>query len=109
MVRGKEGVSSNLSKGGGVGPKGDKQAQFDKRRNGIRDRGFTHLSYPELLERKQKGLCFKCGGAFHPMHQCPDKQLRVLVLDDDEVEDMEAQIIAVEVDESEEEEKGELS
>jgi hypothetical protein len=91
------------------GPKGNRQAHNDKRRNGPRDRGFTYLSYQELLERKQKGLCFKCGGAFHPMHQCPNKQLRVLVIEDEEEEGTEATIVDVEVDDSEEGDKGEIS
>ncbi|MCI36754.1 RNA-directed DNA polymerase (Reverse transcriptase), partial [Trifolium medium] len=82
MVRREGGVKS-----GGNGFKGDNQAQNEKKRNGPRDRGFTHLSYNELMERKQKGLCFKCGGPFHPMHKCPDKQLKVLVVDDEEGED----------------------
>ncbi|MCI26897.1 hypothetical protein A2U01_0048095, partial [Trifolium medium] len=75
MVKGgKESGSSRSERGVSVGPKGEKSAQSDRRRSGPRDRGFTHLSYNELLERKQKGLCFKCGGPFHPMHQCPDKK-----------------------------------
>lgn len=67
------------------------------------------MSYNELMERKQKGLCFKCGGPFHPMHQCPEKQLRVLVVDDEEDGEEEAKILAVEVEDTEDEEKGEFS
>ncbi|MCH79728.1 Ty3/gypsy retrotransposon protein, partial [Trifolium medium] len=99
------GVRSNLN-----GPKNDKPNQGgDRRRGGPRDRGFTHLSYNELMDRKQKGLCFKCGGPFHPMHQCPDKQLRLLVIEDEEEEEGEARVLAMEVEEEEENEKGEMS
>ncbi|MCI72190.1 hypothetical protein A2U01_0093453, partial [Trifolium medium] len=38
MVKGKEGVTSSLPKGGGNGPRMDKQAQMEKRRIGLRDR-----------------------------------------------------------------------
>ncbi|MCI43100.1 RNA-directed DNA polymerase (Reverse transcriptase), partial [Trifolium medium] len=57
------------------------------------------------MDRKQKGLCFKCGGQFHPMHQCPDKQLRVLIMEDGDGEETEAAVLAVEVDDSDEENK----
>ncbi|CAJ2651382.1 unnamed protein product [Trifolium pratense] len=86
MVKGRETNSGGGAKNNGNGPRSEKAAQSERRRNGARDRGFTHLSYQELMDRRQKGLCFKCGGPFHPMHQCPDKQLRVLVLDEDEEE-----------------------
>ncbi|MCH82511.1 retrotransposon gag protein [Trifolium medium] len=109
MVKGGDrGVHGGV-RSGVNGPKNDRQAHGDKKRSGPRDRGFTQLSYNELMERKQKGLCFKCGGAFHPMHQCPEKQLRVLVVDDEGDSEEEAKILAVEVGEEEEEDKGEMS
>ncbi|GAU40483.1 hypothetical protein TSUD_286380 [Trifolium subterraneum] len=89
------------------GLRNDKQAQSDQRRSGQRDRGFTHLSYNELMDRKQKGLCFKCNGPLHPMHKCPEKQLRVLIVDHEEGGE-EIKILAVEVDDDEET-KGEMS
>ncbi|MCH80279.1 Ty3/gypsy retrotransposon protein, partial [Trifolium medium] len=106
MVRSKEGGANSGVKNG---PNVDKQAHNDRRRGGPRDRGFTHLSYNELMERKKKGLCFKCGGPFHPTHQCPDKHLRVLVVDDECEEDGEAKVLAVEVEEEEDEEQGDMS
>lgn len=81
----------------------------EKRRSGTRDRGFSHLTYQELLERKQKGLCYKCGGPFHKMHQCPDKHLRVMVIDEDEDGNEDGRLLAVEVEEEQEEEVAELS
>ncbi|GAU22407.1 hypothetical protein TSUD_122930 [Trifolium subterraneum] len=65
--------------------------------------------WKQWAERKQKGLCFKCGGPFHPMHQCPDRQLKVLIVDEEEEEGGEVKILAVEVDEEEEEGVGEMS
>ncbi|KAG8386877.1 hypothetical protein BUALT_Bualt03G0194600 [Buddleja alternifolia] len=32
----------------------------------------------------RKGLCFQCKAAYHPMHDCPMKHLRVLLVADDE-------------------------
>jgi hypothetical protein len=43
------------------------------------------------------------------MHQCPDKELRVLIVDDVESEEEEAKILAVEVEDTNEEEEGEIS
>ncbi|MCH97390.1 peptidase aspartic active site, partial [Trifolium medium] len=51
----------------------------------------------------------KCGGPFHPMHQCPDKQLRVLVMDEEENDEGEGKLLAVEVNEEEEGTDGEMS
>ncbi|GAU42077.1 hypothetical protein TSUD_326550 [Trifolium subterraneum] len=93
----------------GSGPKQEKPAQNDQRRNTHHDRGFTQLSYNEIMERKKKGLCFKCGGSYHPMHQCPDKQLKILVVDDEGDGETEGKLLAVEVDEGEEEVQGEMS
>ncbi|MCH90639.1 RNA-directed DNA polymerase (Reverse transcriptase), partial [Trifolium medium] len=109
FVNNKESGSGCGSKSNGVGPKAERQAQYDKRRHTPRDRGYTQLSYNELMERKQKGLCFKCGGAFHPMHQCPDKQLRVLIVDDEEEGEQGGKLLAVEVEDEDEEAQGEMS
>ncbi|MCH92914.1 retrotransposon gag protein, partial [Trifolium medium] len=109
MVKGGQERGPTVGDKGGIGPKHDKPAQNENRRSGARDRGFSHLTYPELLERKQKGLCFKRGGPFHPMHQCPDKQLRVLIVEEGDEEPGREQILAVEVDEDEEEAEGEIS
>lgn len=108
MVKGREVEATGGARSNANGPNADKPAHSDRRRTGPRDRGFTHLSYQELMDRKQKGLCFKCKGPYHPNHQCPDKQLRILVVDDDAGAEQEANILAVEVDESEEEEGGEM-
>ncbi|PNX59418.1 hypothetical protein L195_g059679, partial [Trifolium pratense] len=87
MIKSKEGgANSGVKNGSNV----DRQAHNNRRCGGPRDRGFTHLSYNELMERRKKGLCFKCGDPFHPTHQCPDKHLRVLVVDDECEEDGEA-------------------
>ncbi|KAI5387146.1 hypothetical protein KIW84_073340 [Lathyrus oleraceus] len=86
----------NTSGDKGSGPA--KTGQSGGRRNGPRDRGFSHLTYAEILDRKQKGICFKCAGSFHPMHKCPDKHLRVLIVEDVEEEFEENKIMAVEAD-----------
>lgn len=76
---------------------------------GPKDRGIRHLSYQQLVERQKKGLCYKCGGPFHPHHQCPDRQLKVMMLEDDEFDDGEVQVMNAEVVEEEVEDEGELS
>ncbi|XP_057444654.1 uncharacterized protein LOC130736899 [Lotus japonicus] len=59
--------------------------------------------------QKTKRFVFKCGGPFHPMHHCPDKNLRVLILEDDDGELEEGNILALEVGEGDDELEGELS
>ncbi|KAD1443144.1 hypothetical protein E3N88_42815 [Mikania micrantha] len=49
-----------------------------------KDRGVRSLSRTEWEERRKKGLCYKCGQSFSPTHKCPEGQLRVLLLGDDE-------------------------
>jgi hypothetical protein len=99
MVKGgkEQGVNgSNI--GGSNGPRNERQAQSEVRRPGLRDRGYSHLTYNEILELKQKGLCFKCRAPFHPKHQCPEKHLRVFITDgeEEEEEDGEEKLLAVE-------------
>ncbi|WVZ23416.1 hypothetical protein V8G54_001960 [Vigna mungo] len=50
---------------------------------GARERGVRHLSYQDLVDRRKKGLCFKCGGPYGPNHQCPIKQLRAIVAENE--------------------------
>ena len=87
-------------------PRGEKPGQTE-RRNGPRDRGFTHLSYSEIMERRRKNQCFKCAGPFSSTHQCPDKNLRLLITEDGGGE--ESELLAVEVEEGDEEVEGEMS
>lgn len=97
--RGSSGKSSNTdwvvvnnSKDGGETKGGD------RKKEGYRDRGVRHLLYQELLERR-KNLCFKCGGPFHARHQCPDKQLRIMVIDEDDASEGEAHVMDLGEDE----------
>nr|KYP32370.1 Retrovirus-related Pol polyprotein from transposon opus [Cajanus cajan] len=71
----------------------------ERRFGGGRDRGVRHLSYGELMERKQKGLCFKCGQNFHPMHQCPERQLKLIIVDEEQLEGGEHEVLALEMEE----------
>lgn len=49
------------------------------------------------MDQKSKGLCFRCGEKFHPLYQCKERQLRLLILGDDEKVNEEGEVIAVEV------------
>jgi hypothetical protein len=96
-----KGGKESTQKGNGFGPRSERPAQSD-RRSEHRDRGFTHLSYNEIMERRRKGQCFKCKGPFSQTHQCPEKHLRVLIVDDDVAEGDEGRLLAVEVETDEE-------
>ncbi|KAD6454987.1 hypothetical protein E3N88_09693 [Mikania micrantha] len=54
-----------------------------------KNRGVRSLSRTEWGERRKKGLCYKCGQPFSPTHKCPEGQLRVLLLGDDELDTLE--------------------
>lgn len=74
------------------------------RRGGTNDR-WRGISSEEMEERRAKGLCFKCGGKYHPtQHKCPERSLRVLILGDGESLNDDGEIVAMEGEESEEEE-----
>ncbi|RDY02007.1 hypothetical protein CR513_14595, partial [Mucuna pruriens] len=62
-------------KGSKEGNKELGNSKSDSRHMSQRDRGVKHLPYQELLNRKQKGFCYKCGRPYHPLHQCPYRQL----------------------------------
>jgi hypothetical protein len=109
FVKGRDSGPSGGAKSNSVGPREERAAQDDRRRNGFRDRGFQHLSYQELMDRKQKNLCFKCKGPFSKTHQCPDKHLRILLIDDNDTGEQGGQVLAVEMSEEEDEEVGEMS
>ncbi|WVZ15889.1 hypothetical protein V8G54_013455 [Vigna mungo] len=66
-----------------------------------RNRGTKHLPYFELMTRKAKGLCFRCGEKYHPLHRCTEQQLRMVVLADDETVNEAREVIASEMREEE--------
>lgn len=49
----------------------------------FRGRGFRRLTDAEMQERSKKGLCFRCDEKFSPGHVCSNKQLQVLLLEED--------------------------
>ncbi|WVY96809.1 hypothetical protein V8G54_028960 [Vigna mungo] len=74
--------------GGGVnGPGPNTRKELgENNRSGPRDRGTKHLPYPDLLDRRKRGLCFKCDGPYNPMHQCPLNNYKLLVSDEMQME-----------------------
>ncbi|XP_073222546.1 uncharacterized protein [Cicer arietinum] len=54
------------------------------------------------MDRKARGICFRCWERFHPLHQCAGKQLRLVILGDDEVTDEAGEVLAIELKEWEE-------
>ncbi|KAI5438511.1 hypothetical protein KIW84_024304 [Lathyrus oleraceus] len=60
----------------------------ERRQSGQREKGIQRLTSQEIADRKQKGLCFQCNGnCHHPRHQCPDRQLRIMLTKEDEDEE----------------------
>ncbi|MCH79730.1 pentatricopeptide repeat-containing protein [Trifolium medium] len=76
-----------------------------ERRGGSTDRwkGVRSMHSDEMAERRAKGLCFKCGGKFHPtLHKCPERSMRLLILGEGESMNEDGEIIALEIEDSEE-------
>ncbi|WVY95367.1 hypothetical protein V8G54_034455 [Vigna mungo] len=60
-------------------PRGKGKTQVENRplaQNKMRAIGEEMDQAQDLLDRKQKGLCYKCGGLFGPLYRCPVKQFR---------------------------------
>lgn len=71
-------------------------------------KGVRSFHNDEIAERRAKGLCFKCGGKYHPtLHKCPESSLRVLILGEGEMLNDDGEIVVMEeaTVESEEEEE----
>lgn len=88
---------------GGTGTASKTEKQPDQRQGGHRERGIHHPSSQEIADHKHKGLCFRCGGNYHPRHQCPDHQLRIMVTEEDEDEEGEVNEMVVGTESDEEE------
>ncbi|KZV25380.1 hypothetical protein F511_07264 [Dorcoceras hygrometricum] len=68
---------------GGGDTQGHNQRRSDAKREG------RIVSQQEYQRRKEKGLCFRCGEAYSPMHKCAFKLLQVAVLEEEEGEEEE--------------------
>lgn len=68
-----------------TGNKGASESHFSRDRN----RGSRTLPYDEYKKRISERRCFQCGLAFGPNHRCPEKNLRVIILGDEEEEAQE--------------------
>lgn len=69
-------------------------------------KGVQSIQNDEMAERRAKGLCFKCGGKFHPtLHKCPERSMRVLILGEGEGVNEEGEIVSIETVETEEEDE----
>ncbi|XP_019431030.1 PREDICTED: uncharacterized protein LOC109338290 [Lupinus angustifolius] len=53
--------------------------------------GFKQLSGAEMREKREKGLCFRCDEPYHRDHRCKNKQLKMLILEEDEDSEGEGQ------------------
>ncbi|KAJ1404447.1 Retrotransposon gag domain [Sesbania bispinosa] len=55
----------------------------------FRGKGFKKLTDAEFQEKSRKGLCFRCDEKFGPRHVCKNKQLQVLILEEECIEEEE--------------------
>ena len=54
-----------------------------------KDFPFRKLSDSEWQEKREKGLCFRCDEKFTMGHRCKKKELRVVLVSDEEEADWE--------------------
>ncbi|KAJ1441380.1 Aspartic peptidase domain superfamily [Sesbania bispinosa] len=59
-------------------------------------RGVRHLTTQEWEERRKKGLCFRCGMPYNPLHKCADPKVRVVLLGEDEMTNEEGEVLVAE-------------
>ncbi|PNX95310.1 hypothetical protein L195_g018500 [Trifolium pratense] len=72
-------------------------------------KGVRSVHSEEAAERRAKGLCFKCGGKWHPtQHKCPERSLRLLILGEGEKINEDGEIVSMEGEVSEGEEEEEV-
>jgi len=57
---------------------------------GNKPRGPRHLSNVEYQEKRAKGLCFFCDEPFSPDHSCKNKSLKLMLMEGDALEMVEA-------------------
>nr|GEX60049.1 retrotransposon protein, putative, unclassified [Tanacetum cinerariifolium] len=50
---------------------------------GARKLPFKRMSKADYVDKKEKGLCFRCDGQFGPDHRCPKNSLRVMLISED--------------------------
>ncbi|KAJ1397185.1 Retrotransposon gag domain [Sesbania bispinosa] len=55
----------------------------------VTGKGFKNLTDAEFQEKSRKGLCFRCDEKFGPGHVCKNKQLQVLILEEECIEEEE--------------------
>lgn len=80
-------INGSSSAMGGIGVSATAMARNgDSGRANTSDKtkGVRHLSYNEIMDRRNRGLCFCCGERYSPTHQCAARSLRCLIVGDDE-------------------------
>lgn len=50
---------------------------------------FRRLTDTELQAKREKGLCYRCDGKYTFGHRCPNQELQVLIVKEEEEEDQE--------------------
>lgn len=74
--------------------KGGNESRSGNSENG---KGIRSMRNEEIAERRALGLCFRCGGKYHPtLHKCPEKSLIVLILGESETINEDGEIITLE-------------
>jgi len=95
-------IGSNSNSTSSVNSTGKK---IDNDRRGGGNERWKGMRNEEMEEKSQGFLCFRCGGKYHPtLHKCPERSLRVLILGEGESVNEDGEIVAMELEEVEEEE-----
>jgi hypothetical protein len=76
----------------------------DDLRKDNHSRGVRHIPFSEVQDRRSKGLCFRCNERWNSLHQCATKQLRLIILADDEGVNEDGEVVVLEAINDEERE-----
>lgn len=84
LSRGDDGIRSKVnSKTSSVGSNINSPSRLATSTPIRRVRQYTQKEFQDL---RSKGLCFRCHQPYNPLHQCPNKSLRTLILGDEEID-----------------------
>jgi hypothetical protein len=82
------GVVSSMGEGVGnsIG-----ESDNSKTSEAIKGQMFKKLTDAEIQDKRVKGLCFRCDEKFSPGHRCPNKQLRIMIMAEEDYKEEKAE------------------
>lgn len=67
------------------------ESDNSKTSEAIKGQMFKKLTDAEIQDKRVKGLCFRCDEKFSPGHRCPNKQLRIMIMAEEDYKEEKAE------------------